>query len=98
MRLVMPPPLALAILQPVYWGMRIFMTYHMTVAVLAGGLVGYILYDLTHYYLHHGVPFTQHLRTMKSYHLNHHYKNYHLGYGITTKLWDRVFNTLLETK
>ncbi|KAI8840874.1 hypothetical protein BC829DRAFT_426046 [Chytridium lagenaria] len=31
----------------------------------------------------------------ESYHLDHHYKNAHLGYGITSKLWDHVFNTVL---
>ena len=93
-----PPPIAAIILQPIFWGLRSFLDYPTTCGVLTGGITGYILYDLTHYYLHHGVPITQHLRTMKTYHLNHHYKNYHLGYGITSKLWDRVFGTLLEVK
>ena len=94
----MPPPLAATLLQPIYWSLRTFLPHTTVCGVLAGGLTGYILYDLTHYYLHHGVPFTPHLREMKSYHLNHHYKNYHLGYGITSKFWDRIFGTLLESK
>jgi 4-hydroxysphinganine ceramide fatty acyl 2-hydroxylase len=98
LRLVMPPALALVIVQPLYWGLRLAFPHATTLGILSGGLTGYILYDLTHYYLHHGIPITSHLREMKSYHLNHHYKNYHLGYGISTKFWDRVFGTLLEVK
>lgn len=32
---------------------------------------------------------------MKTYHLNHHYKNWELGFGITTKFWDQMFGTEL---
>jgi len=85
-------------MQPIYWSLHHLLGMHMACGVFAGGLSGYIMYDLTHYYLHHGVPFTKHLREMKSYHLNHHYKNYHLGYGITSKIWDRFFNTVLVGK
>lgn len=35
------------------------------------------------------------LGAMKSYHMGHHYKDYHEGYGITTKFWDWVFGTAL---
>ncbi|KAF9156436.1 fatty acid alpha-hydroxylase [Mortierella sp. AD011] len=65
-------------------------------AVLAGAYFGYILYDMTHYYLHHANVFKIHFKEMKTYHLAHHYKNFQGGYGITSKIWDRVFNTELE--
>lgn len=32
---------------------------------------------------------------MKKYHLAHHYKNFDLGFGVTSKIWDYVFNTVL---
>ncbi|KAG0011485.1 fatty acid alpha-hydroxylase [Entomortierella chlamydospora] len=65
-------------------------------AMLAGAYFGYILYDMTHYYLHHANVFKSHFREMKTYHLAHHYKNFQGGYGITSKVWDRVFNTELK--
>ena len=46
-------------------------------------------------YLHHGKPYGAHLKEMKTYHLDHHYKDATLGYGITSKFWDRVFGTVL---
>lgn len=35
------------------------------------------------------------LREIKKYHLAHHYKNFELGFGVTSKIWDYVFNTVL---
>lgn len=64
-------------------------------ALFAGGLTGYVAYDLTHYYLHHGRAIGTHMQAMKTYHVAHHYKNANLGYGITSKLWDHLFNTVL---
>ncbi|CUM48382.1 unnamed protein product [Debaryomyces tyrocola] len=28
--------------------------------------------------------------------LQHHYKNYHRGYGVTSKIWDYPFGTVLD--
>jgi 4-hydroxysphinganine ceramide fatty acyl 2-hydroxylase len=33
-------------------------------------------------------------RELKRYHLAHHYKNFELGYGVTSKFWDSVFGML----
>ncbi|KAI8049752.1 hypothetical protein BDF22DRAFT_726616 [Syncephalis plumigaleata] len=96
MRLVMPPALAIMIAYPLYSLVALVApSLEMANVFFSGTLLGYVLYDLTHYYLHHGRPLGEHLRVMKSYHLAHHYKDANLGYGITSKLWDRAFNTLL---
>ncbi|KAK8626067.1 hypothetical protein V6N13_133719 [Hibiscus sabdariffa] len=67
-------------------------------ALLGGGLVGYVIYDTTHFYLHHGHPNNHSLKSLKKYHMNHHFRIQNKGFGITTKLWDRVFETLPKTK
>ncbi|KAJ3018843.1 Fatty acid 2-hydroxylase [Thoreauomyces humboldtii] len=74
----------------------LFVPHHLAIGLLTGVTPGYLGYDLVHYYLHHGRPFAEHLREMKSYHLDHHYKDANLGYGITTKIWDRIFGTVLS--
>ena len=33
-------------------------------------------------------------KELKKYHLAHHYKNFELGYGVTSKFWDTIFGTL----
>lgn len=61
--------------------------------VFAGTLVGYVWYDVCHYYIHHSkthFPFTQYL---KEYHIYHHYRTPLLGFGVSNTLWDIVFGT-----
>jgi 4-hydroxysphinganine ceramide fatty acyl 2-hydroxylase len=43
-----------------------------------------ILYDCMHYALHHS-RLPQYMREMKKYHLAHHYKNFELGFGVTSE-------------
>jgi len=43
-----------------------------------------VFYDCTHYALHH-TKLPAYLREVKKYHLAHHYKNYELGFGVTSK-------------
>jgi len=64
--------------------------------MFAGGVLGYIVYDLGHYLLHHVSPKMQYLKDVKSYHLAHHYVNPNLGFGVSSKLWDMVFCTVLR--
>ncbi|KAF9343951.1 fatty acid alpha-hydroxylase [Mortierella sp. NVP85] len=96
LRLVMPPVLAVVIATPLNKLAHTVFEEPAAYAVMAGALFGYVLYDLTHYYLHHAKVFKIHFQEMKTYHLAHHYKNFEGGYGITSKIWDRVFNTELK--
>jgi len=96
MRLVFPPVPAAIIMVFVYSTFRFFFGACYAFAMLGGATFGYTLYDVTHYYLHHGVPLTEYFRSIKSYHLAHHYKNSVLGFGISSKLWDVVFSTELK--
>jgi len=62
---------------------------------LAGGIIcGYVLYDSIHYQLHKANPEEGTLvRKMKKEHMQHHYKNGSVGFGVTNKFWDTVFDT-----
>lgn len=43
--------------------------------LFAGGLLGYVLYDMTHYYLHFGSPHKgSYLYNMKAHHVKHHFE------------------------
>ncbi|KAI9217959.1 hypothetical protein BC828DRAFT_339358, partial [Blastocladiella britannica] len=96
MRLVLPPIFFAIIVQPPWFAFRAFLSYSTCAALFSGGIIGYVMYDLTHYYLHHARVRTEHMREMKKYHLAHHYKNYQAGYGITSKIWDYAFGSLLD--
>ncbi|KAK7613563.1 hypothetical protein BKA81DRAFT_362268 [Phyllosticta paracitricarpa] len=96
-RLVMPPTL-FAILATPFWKLAhtvFFYNWYAATAVYCGGIFGYICYDLTHYFLHHrNLP--AYYRELKKYHLEHHFADYENGFGVTSKFWDRVFNTELQ--
>jgi hypothetical protein len=91
-RLVMPPTVAALIAVIVWWPAKWAFGLHVH-AWFAGLVMGYVWYDLTHYYLHHAVPTTAAGKWLRKYHLVHHFKTPNVRYGITTPLWDLVFGT-----
>ncbi|XP_058106239.1 dihydroceramide fatty acyl 2-hydroxylase FAH1-like isoform X5 [Magnolia sinica] len=98
LRLVFPPA-ATAILCVPFWNLfKLVSTPSTAPAFFGGGLLGYVMYDVTHYYLHHGQPSREVARNLKRYHLNHHFRIQSRGFGITSSLWDKVFRTLPTSK
>jgi 4-hydroxysphinganine ceramide fatty acyl 2-hydroxylase len=98
LRLVFPPALSCIIacvIKPVYNSVLPLSLSH---AIWAGKVTGYVLYDCFHYFAHHTSFSMSYLRLMKSYHMYHHYKTPHLGYGVTSKIWDVVFDTEIPMK
>ncbi|KAI9296238.1 Inositolphosphorylceramide-B hydroxylase [Neoconidiobolus thromboides FSU 785] len=99
MRLVLPPVLGVALGLPLYKIVSLILNDSsldgIRFALLSGGVFGYICYDLVHYYVHHGHIFFNYFKEMKSYHMAHHHSNYQVGFGITSKVWDYVFDTVL---
>lgn len=97
-RLVMPPTLFLALAIP-FWKLAhtiFFWDWHVATTVYCGGMFGYICYDMTHYFLHHkNLPLWY--KKLKKYHLAHHFLDYELGFGVTSKFWDDIFGTTLNT-
>ncbi|KAI1820910.1 inositolphosphorylceramide-B C-26 hydroxylase [Xylaria intraflava] len=97
-RLVMPPALFVVLATP-FWKLAhtVFaFNWHLGTAVYCGGIFGYVMYDMTHYFLHHqNLPLWY--KGLKKYHLAHHFLDYELGFGVTSAFWDRVFNTELPT-
>ncbi|KAL1413254.1 fatty acid alpha-hydroxylase [Vanrija albida] len=94
LRLVMPPLLFFVLETPFTRLAHLIFPKAMANGIIAGAFTFYILYDCMHYALHH-TRLPQYLTEMKRYHLAHHYKNFELGFGVTSKLWDWCFNTLL---
>ncbi|KAL1957515.1 hypothetical protein VTO42DRAFT_5978 [Malbranchea cinnamomea] len=95
-RLVMPPALFLILASPFYKLAHLvfFYNWYAAVTVYSGGIFGYVCYDMTHYFLHHrNLP--SYYRSLKKYHLQHHFADYDNGFGVTSKFWDKVFGTEL---
>ncbi|XP_068624772.1 uncharacterized protein Fa2h [Battus philenor] len=97
LRQVFPPVPALILAAIVYIAVSKIITYPMIRMI--GGLIGYLCYDMIHYYLHHCSPSAgSYLYEMKRYHSNHHFLNHDKAFGITSKIWDRVFKTFVHVK
>ncbi|XP_055630429.1 uncharacterized protein LOC129771111 [Toxorhynchites rutilus septentrionalis] len=90
-RLVFPPVPAVLLAGLFYQPVRFLLPHPQL--VLAGGLIGYLSYDMIHYYIHYGSPRGGHLYHMKRYHYQHHFVHHDLGFGISSALWDNIFGT-----
>ncbi|KAL3859185.1 hypothetical protein ACJMK2_009414 [Sinanodonta woodiana] len=95
-RLVFPPLPASILALMIYGSFAIFWPKAVCQGLFAGTILGYIFYDLTHYYLHHGTPGFGYFRSLKKYHVKHHFHDQQKGFGISSKLWDYPFGTLIS--
>jgi dihydroceramide fatty acyl 2-hydroxylase len=93
LRLVMPPavsvPLGVFVFAVLY---LIFGPDHAP-GIGAGFFAGYLVYDMTHYYLHHFRPRGRFGRMLRERHMRHHFQDETRGFGISAPYWDDVFGT-----
>jgi 4-hydroxysphinganine ceramide fatty acyl 2-hydroxylase len=95
-RLVLPPTLFIILAYPFYSLIFSIFPFYQACSGFAGGTLGYIMYDVTHYVLHH-TQLPKYFQELKTYHLQHHYKNYELGFGVTSRFWDVIFQTEIDS-
>jgi 4-hydroxysphinganine ceramide fatty acyl 2-hydroxylase len=91
-RLVMPPVISIP-LAFLFFGLFLLIFGSLAPAVFAGLVFGYLCYDMLHYATHHLALKRGIWLWLKQYHLRHHFKDDHVGYGISSPLWDYVFRT-----
>uniref|UniRef100_A0A8C9SRM3 Fatty acid 2-hydroxylase n=1 Tax=Scleropages formosus TaxID=113540 RepID=A0A8C9SRM3_SCLFO len=95
-RLVFPPGLAAPVIGGFYLLIQALFPEGLGLSMFVGGLCGYVMYDMIHYYLHYGSPQKgSYMYGLKAYHVKHHFEHQRAGFGITTRFWDRPFNTLI---
>ena len=97
-RLVMPPvvsiPMAL-----IFYGLFslilgvVFKAQFTVNPLSAGFLLGYLIYDLTHYATHHFPMKRGYLKFLRKYHMQHHFKTPDARFGVSSPIWDMVFGT-----
>jgi sterol desaturase/sphingolipid hydroxylase (fatty acid hydroxylase superfamily) len=97
-RLVMPLPVSIP-LALVFYGLFYLLlgvvlnAAWWVVPMMAGFLLGYLAYDLTHYAAHHFPMRSGYAKYIKRYHMMHHYRNPDARFGVSTPIWDWVFGT-----
>ena len=57
-------------------------------------VAGYLVYDYTHYHVHHHRPKTNFGRRLREHHMRHHFQDHRFGYGVSSPLWDAIFRTM----
>jgi sterol desaturase/sphingolipid hydroxylase (fatty acid hydroxylase superfamily) len=67
-------------------------------AVSAGFFLGYLAYDMTHFYVHHRRPRTWVGRKLRELHMRHHFQDHNAGFGVSAPWWDVVFGTAPRSK
>jgi sterol desaturase/sphingolipid hydroxylase (fatty acid hydroxylase superfamily) len=62
-------------------------------AFFGGFLLGYLIYDMMHYAMHHHNFKNPVLKKIKQHHMLHHYQDPTKGYGVSSSLWDIILNS-----
>ena len=94
LRLVMPPAVSIP-LAGLFLGLFVLIGGTPEAYPAFGGFIaGYLVYDYTHYYLHHAVPKTDLGKRLREQHMRHHFQDHRFGFGVSSPLWDAVFRTL----
>jgi dihydroceramide fatty acyl 2-hydroxylase len=93
LRLVMPPSVSVPLSTLFCLGFWALLGTPDWYAFGAGFLSGYLIYDMTHYYLHHHKPRTNFGRWLRELHMRHHFQDDTRGFGISAPYWDKAFGT-----
>src|SRR5271167_3694019 len=93
LRLVMPPAVSVPLAACVFGVLYLLFGGRYAPAIGAGFFAGYLIYDMTHYYLHHFRPQGRLGRMLRERHMRHHFQDDTRGFGISAPYWDEVFGT-----
>lgn len=92
-RLVMPPAVSISLFFVFGGAFLLLFGPHVALPFHAGFTIGYMVYDMTHYYIHHFRPKTEYGRRLRKHHMLHHFKDDENRFGVSFMVWDYVFGT-----
>jgi sterol desaturase/sphingolipid hydroxylase (fatty acid hydroxylase superfamily) len=98
MRLVMPPSASIPLGLIFIAAFQLLLPFSQACMLSAGFFIGYLTYDMTHYYLHHRRPTTAVGRKLRELHMRHHFQDHDRGYGVSAPYWDKVFGTAQKSR
>lgn len=98
-RLVMPPAVSIPLALIFYGFFSLIFSPILGVPnwvppVFAGFILGYVFYDMAHYGTHHFPVKKGYFRTVRQHHMHHHFQTPNQRFGVTSPLWDYVFQTI----
>ncbi|HEY1614779.1 MAG TPA: sterol desaturase family protein [Rhizomicrobium sp.] len=93
LRLVMPPLMSLPIMAAAFGAIFLICGATISLPVFAGFLIGYLLYDLLHFHVHHAEPRTAMGRFLRNRHMHHHFRDDASWFGVSAPWWDELLGT-----
>jgi dihydroceramide fatty acyl 2-hydroxylase len=96
LRLVMPPSVSVPLAAAFYFLFVLVLGGAAANMFASGFFAGYLVYDMTHYHLHHHRSRSALGKVMRELHMRHHFQDDTRGFGISAPFWDYVFGTPLR--
>jgi len=93
MRLVMPPTASIPLAAMFYFLFSLVLDQKFLFAFFPGFLLGYLIYDMLHYAMHHHNFKNGILKRIKQHHMLHHYQDPTKGYGVSSSIWDIILKS-----
>lgn len=90
-RLVMPAGASLGLCVLTYAAFRATLGAHAMWSPFAGFVIGYVIYDEIHWYLHVGRPTSRFFRWLRREHMLHHFKEPASRFGVSCPWLDHLF-------
>jgi sterol desaturase/sphingolipid hydroxylase (fatty acid hydroxylase superfamily) len=92
-RLVMPLSASIPLATGFFFLFKALLPVNYVFGFYSGFILGYLVYDIGHYAIHHfnfkgGV-----WKRIKQHHMLHHYGDPGRGYGVSSPLWDKIFRS-----
>jgi sterol desaturase/sphingolipid hydroxylase (fatty acid hydroxylase superfamily) len=97
-RLVMPLGVSVPLAVVFYALFHFAMGVRVGEPFFAGFVIGYLIYDGTHYAVHHFRQQSRLAKLIRRHHMLHHYADHEGGFGVSSPIWDLVFHTMPKSK
>ncbi|GAA4912725.1 sterol desaturase family protein [Mucilaginibacter defluvii] len=92
-RLVMPPSASIPLATGFYFLFKFVFPDLYVNGLFSGFILGYLMYDISHYAIHHFNFKGSFWKKIKQHHMLHHYQDPTKGYGVSSPLWDKIFRS-----
>jgi sterol desaturase/sphingolipid hydroxylase (fatty acid hydroxylase superfamily) len=97
-RLVMPPSASIPLAALFFALFYYLLPSNIVYACFLGFITGYLVYDMTHYALHHASFKSPFWMKLKKHHMLHHYSDSTKGYGVSSDFWDKILGSNFSKK
>lgn len=97
-RLVLPPSASIPLATGFFFLFNWLLPDTYVYAFFPAFIAGYLVYDMTHYAIHHFNFKSGLWKKIKQHHMLHHYQDPTRGYGVSSDLWDKIFRSRFTDK